>query len=141
MPTGVCIPGMLDQHVQIVLTEAVCSFRACAVVACWAWYVLKRVITLKLLMGPQPVTAGSLLLCTSGLCPKAYGGSVPCPFVRCLFLILVRHSKLGILSRLAVVSARIVQYHTLDWLIWNNMHGHKIQLGNDQVHELAAPTA
>lgn len=34
--------------------------------------------------------------------------------------------------RLAVVSARIVQYHTLDWLIWNNMHGHKIQLGNDQ---------
>ena len=94
-------------------------------------------------MGPQPVTAGSLLLCTSGLCPKAYGGSVPCPYLRWLLVPdnLVIHVKLGILSRLAVVSARIVQYHTLDWLIWNNMHGHKIQLGNDQVHELAAPTA
>ena len=36
MPTGVCVPGMLDQHVEVVLTEAVCSRRARAVVACWA---------------------------------------------------------------------------------------------------------
>ncbi len=41
-------------------------------------------------------------------------------------------------SRLAVVFARIVQYQTLDWLVWTNMGAH-YKSGDDQVHAFSKP--
>ena len=38
--------------------------------------------------------------------------------------------------RLAVVFARIVQYHALNWLIWINMHSVEVTASNDQVRSL-----
>jgi len=38
--------------------------------------------------------------------------------------------------RLAVVFARIVQYHALNWLVWINMHSVEVTASNDQVCSL-----
>jgi len=39
--------------------------------------------------------------------------------------------------RLAVVFARIVQYHALNWLVWINMHSVEVKASNDQVRSLS----
>ena len=38
--------------------------------------------------------------------------------------------------RLAVVFARIVQYHALNWLVWINMHSVEVAASTDQVRSL-----